>query len=172
MHRPGIRGAILWGACLLMLGGLQGCAHYSTSGGMIGGIRSVAFPVAENETAEFGIGEQLSERITDAFTRDGQLRVIDEESADAVMYLRIQKLDDLPFTYTAAEVTEQYRFRVYIDADLVRTADAEKLLELESLEGWGTYDATLPDEEGRTVAVEGALDMVIEEVVDRTTSSW
>jgi len=172
MRRLKISRALGWLLMLVGLSGWQGCAHYSTSGGMIGGIRSVAFPVAENETAEFGIGEQLSERITEAFTDDGRLRVIDEESADAMMYLTIRRLDDLPFTYTASEVTEQYRFRIYIDAELVRTADMEKLLELEELEGWGTYDAALPDEEGRELAVEGALDMVIEEVVDRTTSSW
>ena len=40
------------------------------------------------------------------------------------------------------------------------------------MEGWGTYDAALPEEEGRDVAIESGLDMVIEEVVDRVTASW
>ena len=150
----------------------SGCAYYSTSGGLIGGIRSVGIPAAENATVEFGIGELLSERLTEAYTRDGQLRVVDEERADAVLYLKVTELDDAPFTYTAAEVTEQYRFRVRIGAELVRADDGEKLFELERLEGWGTYDATLPDEEGRDLAAEAALDMVIEEIVDRTTAGW
>jgi len=157
---------------LLLVGACGACAHYSTSSGLIGGIRSVAVPVAENETPEFEIGELLSERLVDAFTRDGRLRVVDEESADAVMYLRVVSLEDSPFTYTAAEQTEQYRFGLHIGAELVRTEDEEQLLSLERLEGWGTYDAALSDEEGRDRAVEAALDMLIEEIVDRTTASW
>ena len=171
MRRRKGREAGLWPS-LLCLGLLVGCAHYSTSSGLIGGIRSVAIPVAENETAEFDIADLLTERIGEMFTRDGQLRVVDEESADAVMYLRVVSLDDRPFTYTAAEETEQYRFRIYIDAQLLKAADESPLLELKRLEGWGTYDASLADEEGRDQAVEAALDMVIEEIVDRTTASW
>ena len=148
------------------------CAYYSTSAGAVGGIRSIAVPVAENETSEFGIGDLLSERIADAYARDGRLRVVDEESADAVLYLWIRSLDDAPFTYTAEEVTEQYRFRVRVDAELVRSEDGEELLKLEGMEGWGTYDAALTDEEGRNRAVERALDMLIEEIVDRTTAGW
>ena len=151
---------------------LGGCAHYSTSAGLIGGIRSVGIPIAENETAEFDIGELLSERAGDAYTSDGKLRVVDEESADALLQLKVISLEDRPFTYTATEQTEQYRFSLLVDVALVRVADESRLLELERLEGWGTYDASLDDEEGRDQAVETALDMIIEEIVDRTTASW
>ena len=81
-------------------------------------------------------------------------------------------LEDRPVDWTTEEVTEQYRFRVWIEAELVRTGDESSLLDLESLEGWGTYDADVPDEDGRDPAVEAGLDMVIEEIVDRTTASW
>ena len=151
---------------------LFGCAYYSTSSGLIGGIRSVAIPVAENETSEFGIAELMTERIDDAFTRDGQLRVIDEESADAVLFLRIIALDDAPFTYTASEETQQYRFKVLTDVELQKTEEGDQLLQLDNLEGWGIYDASLADEVGRDKAVEAALDMIIEEIIDRTTASW
>ena len=156
------------------LAALGACAHYSTSSGLVGGIRSVAIPVAENDTAEDRIAETLSERISEAFTVDGRLRVVDEGSADALLLLRLVALEDRPVDWTPEEVTEQYRFRVWIEAELVRTSDESSLLDLESLEGWGTYDADVPDEdeEGRDPAVEAGLDMVIEEIVDRTTASW
>ena len=88
------------------------------------------------------------------------------------MLYKVLSVDDRPFTYTAAEQTEQYRFAVRVAADLVRVADGEVLLELVGLEGWGTYDAALGEEEGREPAVDRALDMVIEELVDRTTAGW
>ena len=61
---------------------------------------------------------------------------------------------------------------MWIEVDLLRGNDEMLLLRLNNLEGWGTYDAALSDEEGRDLAIENALDMVIEEIVDRTTSSW
>ena len=82
------------------------------------------------------------------------------------------RLEDEPFTFTAAEVTEQYRFRLFVRAVLARAGDGSPLLELDRLVGWGTYDAALPDAEGREPAVEAAMDMVIDEIVDRTTASW
>ncbi len=155
--------------CALIVGG---CAHYSTSGGLIGGIRTIGIPVAENETAEFEVGELLSERMGEAYTNDGKLRVVDEESADALLQFKVKALEDRPFTYTASEQTEQYRFSLLVDVALVRLADESRLFEMEQVEGWGTYDASLDDEEGRDQAVEAALDMIIEEIVDRTTASW
>ena len=149
-----------------------GCAYYSTSGGLIGGIRSVGIPVAGNRSSEFAVAERLTERTVDAYAEDGRLRVIDEESADALLQLEVVSIEDRPFTYTAAEQTEQYRFTVEVAAELVRAVDGEVLLSLEELQGWGTYDAALVEEEGRDVAVDRALDMVIEELVDRTTAGW
>ena len=154
--------------------GLANCGHYSTTAGMIGGIRSLAVPIALNETPEPDIGELLTEGAIEAYTADGQLRLVDEESADALLQLRVIDLEDRPFTYTAAEETQQYRFALRVDAELVKSKGGKSLLKMERVEGWGTYDADKSDEEegGRGPAIEAALDMVIEELVDRTTSSW
>ena len=69
-----------------------GCAHYSTSGGLVGGIRSIGVPIAESQTAEFDIAEALSERAVNAYTRDGRLRVVDEESADALLQMVVLQI--------------------------------------------------------------------------------
>ena len=153
---------------------LSGCAHYTTSSGLIGGIRSVSIPLAENDTAEPDISEVLTERTTEALTVDGRLRVVDEESADAILFLRLVEAEDRPFTFTAGEETEQYRFRAFVDADLVRASDESSLLELKRLSGWGTYDAAVDDEddEGRHAAIDAAFGIIVEEIIDRTTASW
>lgn len=148
------------------------CAHYSTRAGLVGGIKTMAIPTAQNETSEVDVGQRLTDRATDAFLADGRLRIVDEESADALLLLRIGSLEDNPHTFTAAEVTEQYRFRMFVRAVLERSADGSELIEIERLVGWGTYDAALPDEDGRDPAVEAAMDMIIEEIVDRITASW
>lgn len=151
---------------------IGGCAYYSTSGGLLGGIRSIGIPVADNQTSEFAVAELLTERAIDVYAEDGQLRVVDEESADALLQLNVLSIEDRPHTYTTAEQTEQYRFAVLVAAELVRVEDGEVLLALAELEGWGTYDAALEEEAGREPAVERALNMVLEELVDRTTAGW
>ena len=67
----------------------------------------------------------MTERTVDAYAEDGRLRVIDEESADALLQLEVVSVEDRPFTYTAAEQTEQYRFTVEVAAELVRAVDGE-----------------------------------------------
>ena len=159
------------------------CTHYSMSSGLIGGIRTVAIPTAENETSEVDVAQRLTDRVSDAFLADGRLRVVDEESADALLLLRLERLEDAPFPFTASEVTEQYRFRLYSRALLERVSDGSELLLIDPLVGWGTYDASEPDEVEepapgepprltRSRAVDAAMDMIIEEIVDRTTASW
>ena len=173
--RPAEGGSPGLGRAVCLLGLLLGaCSHYSTSAGLVGGIRTVAIPTAENGTPEVDIAQRLTDQVTEAFLQDGRLRVVDEESADALLLLRLDRLEDEYHTFTA-EVTEQDRFRLFAAALLERSSDGSELLEIESLVGWGTYDAALPDddqEEGRDQAVEAAMAMIIEEIVDRTTASW
>ncbi len=158
--------------CLVLACLLSGCSHYSTTAGLVGGIRTVAIPTADNQTSEVDVAQRLTERAVDAFLGDGRLRVIDEESADALLLLQVTDLEDEPFTYTAGEVTEQYRYRLFVTTVLERTNGGGLLLDMGRLTGFGTYDAALPDDEGREPAIDAAMDMVIEEIVDRTTASW
>jgi hypothetical protein len=157
---------------LLPLLFLAACSHYSTTAGIAGGIRSVAIPVAQNDTPEAGIAEKLTEKLSQAFAADGRLRVVDEGGADASLRLRITAVEDRPFTYTAAEETQQYRFKLTLDAELLRADGHSQALEARGLTGWGTYEAGLSDAEGREGAVAAALDMVVVELVDRATAGW
>ncbi|MBI2504823.1 MAG: hypothetical protein HYW07_16520 [Candidatus Latescibacteria bacterium] len=160
---------------ILLLGPLlyaAGCSHYSATSGIAGGIRSVAIPLAANDTPVAGIAEELTQRLSSAFAADGRLQVVDEGSADASLKLRITAVEDRPFTYTAAEETQQYRFKLTLDAQLLKNEDASQVLEAKGMVGWGTYEAGLSEVEGRNRAVTSALDMVVEELVDRATAGW
>ena len=132
----------------------------------------MAIPLAANDTPETGIAERLTERLSASFGADGRLKVVDEASADALLTLHITAVEDRPFTYTAAEETQQYRFKLTLDAQLLKSSDESQVLEAKGIVGWGTYDAGLSDAEGREQAVKAALDMVAEELVDRATAGW
>ena len=149
-----------------------GCSYYSTSTGMIAGIQTVNIPVAESLTAEFGIADRLSERAEEMYIQDGRLRVVDQDGADAILYLTVQNISDEPFTYSAAEQTEQYRFAMRIKGKLVSVFSKKTLKEFDSIEGWATYAPSSNQDESREQAVDKAIDMVVQEFIDRSTSSW
>ena len=49
--------AILIGLLLLV----QGCGFYSFTGASTGGLKSIAVPTFENQTAEFGLAETITD---------------------------------------------------------------------------------------------------------------
>ena len=149
-----------------------GCSYYSTSTGMIGGIQTISIPIAESLTAEFVIADRLSERAEEMYIQDGRLRVVDQDGADAILHITVQNISDEPFTYSAAEQTEQYRFAMRINGRLVSVISKETLKEFDSIEGWGTYVSSSNQDESREQAVDKAIDMVVQEFIDRSTTSW
>ena len=58
---------------------LSSCA-YSFSSGLPSHIKNVAVPLFANETNEFGIAEEVTDRLVSALVRDGTLRVVVDES--------------------------------------------------------------------------------------------
>jgi hypothetical protein len=149
-----------------------GCAYYSTSAGMIGGIQTIGIPVAESLTAEFVIAERLSERAVELYIEDGRLRVVDQDGADAILYLTVISIIDEPFTYSASDQTEQYRLSMRINGKLVSVIRQQTLKEFDSIEGWATYVSSLNQDESRDQAIDKSIDMVVQELIDTSTSSW
>ena len=149
-----------------------GCAYYSTSAGMIGGIQTIGIPVAESLTAEFVIAERLSERAVELYIEDGRLRVVDQDGADAILYLTVTSIIDEPFTYSASDQTEQYRLSMRINGKLVKVSRQQTLKEFDSIEGWATYVSSSNQDESRDQAIDKSIDMEVQELIDTSTSSW
>ncbi|MEE3233523.1 MAG: hypothetical protein VX294_05095 [Candidatus Latescibacterota bacterium] len=149
-----------------------GCAYYSTSVGMIGGIQEIGIPVAESLTAEFVIAERLSERAVELYDQDGRLRVVDQGGADAILYLTVLSITDEPFTYSASEQTEQFRLSMKINGKLISVGSEQTLKEFDSIEGWATYVSGSNQDESRDQAIDKSIDMVVQELIDTSTSSW
>jgi len=171
------KGVLLFDSLLLYIlfsfaVGFAGCAYYSTSAGMIGGIQKIGIPVAESLTAEFIVAERLSERAVELYIQDGRLRVVDQDGADAILYLTVISVIDEPFTYSASDQTEQYRLSMRINGKLVSVSRQQTLKEFDSIEGWATYVSGSNQDESRDQAIDKSIDMVVQELIDTSTSSW
>ena len=64
---------------------VPGCGYYSLKGSLPPHLKTVAIPLMENKTAEFGITETLTDAVTDEFVRDGSLKITDRSSADVLL---------------------------------------------------------------------------------------
>jgi len=152
----------------------SGCWYYSTSGlSLPSYIKTVAVPLAENETVEYGIETLLTDGIVDAFVSDNTLRLADERSADSVVRVNITDVIDEAFTYiseTTGEEAREYRIRIIVKASFLDVKKNRKIWEHKSLEGWGTYLAG--EQEERDKGMEAAVKMLASEIVQRSVAGW
>jgi len=151
---------------------LAGCSYYSTSGSLPRHLKTVAIPLFENETMEYGISELVTDAVIDQLVQDNILKVVDEGRADSLLQGRIVRADDEPFTYTDQEKAQEYRFRMVAEISYYDVKRNRTIWE-ETLEGWGTYDASSEaDSDAREVGKADASQMLAKEILDRTTSGW
>ena len=61
-------------------------------------IKSISIPLVENETAEFGIAEEITDGIQKIFNDEGFLN-IKSDNADSMLKGSIKKITDGPYTF-------------------------------------------------------------------------
>lgn len=147
-----------------------GCGPYSFSGSSIPShIKSVAIPIFENETAEFGIKEKVTDALLENFISENILKISDKKNADSIIRGTIMKITDVPFTFDENEIVQEYRVTIYLNLvwhDQVKDND----LFDGKINGWGVYPANSPEE--RDDGIEKAIERLITEITNKTLSGW
>jgi hypothetical protein len=153
---------------LILLLLLSGCGVYSTSGsGRSGG--TIAVPLFENSTVEFGLNEGLTDALIDALVRDASLKVVDEDRADLVIRGKVVSVRDEPFTYGQTQ-SEQNRITVAVDVSCYDAKKGRTVWEEKGLSGYGIYRAGGRQEEERNAGLRAAFAILIKDIVDRTSA--
>jgi outer membrane lipopolysaccharide assembly protein LptE/RlpB len=147
---------------------LSGCGVYSFSGSMSSGIESVAVPVFENESVEYGIAEDLTSGVIEGFVADNTLKVISRSKADAVLEGIILRYERLAYTYDENDQVQEYKVNITAKVRLNKS-DGSLVWEEESLAGYGIYHADdETEEEGKSRAIE----KIAEDIINRTVKDW
>ena len=145
------------------------CGIYTFSPSALGGIKSLAIPLFENQTTESGLREDLTDRLSQAFVDDNTLRVVPEGRADAIIRGSVISYSREAYTYSEAEVVSEYIVRIGINVDFVEKKSGEVIWEEKNMSNWGTYDsATQGEDEGKEMAI-GKL---IEDILNKTVKGW
>ena len=122
---------------LIILLFLYSCGFYSLSGSLPPHIKTISIPMVENETAEFGIAENITDGIQNRFNDEGILKVIDE-NADSILRGTVKKITDGPFTYNKNESVSEYRYKIDVNIEWLDNKNEKTLLK-GNYSGWGAY---------------------------------
>ncbi|MBC8174114.1 MAG: hypothetical protein H8E82_00450 [Candidatus Marinimicrobia bacterium] len=177
---------------LILLLVITGCGFYSFTGSIPPHIKTIGIPLFMNETAEFGISENITDDITTIFIEENILKVVDETTAHSILRGTIQKVSDKPYTYSGMEEVTEYRYSLVINVEWFDIIN-DKILLSKKYSGWGTYDLSAdissdgidndgdgkideedPDEMGdpRELASKVALEKIADDIINDILSTW
>lgn len=132
-------------------------------------VQSVAVPIFENRTTEFGLAESITSGIINGFIEDNQIKVLDQNAAEAVMNGTIVDYKTRAYTFDETDRVTEYIVEIWVDAEMITREDARSVWKADRARGFGIYKADSEDERlGQTRAIE----KLAEDLLNRTIKSW
>ena len=156
---------------IMILSTLAGCGVYSFTGSGIGGIETIAIEPFDNQTAEFGVREDLTDTILDRLLKDRTLTVADRSSADAVLYGNIVSIDDRPLSFDEQETVSEFEIKISVSF-VLKLPDKSEPIWQGQITGTGSYPYQTGGADEREQGIEKALDRIAQDLLNKLTSDW
>jgi len=159
---------------ILMLTALSGCG-YTLSSVIPGYIRTLSVPIFQNSTVEFGIAEDVTRALQDAFLANGRLTTAGEKQADSVLRGTVLLYRNQVFGYTQQERATSYEVVLTVRVlfrDLVKSRDIWKE---DALTVRTTYNVVAVGNEPARTETDARADVVkklADQIVSRTVQGW
>jgi hypothetical protein len=151
---------------ILIIFTLTGCGIYSFSGSTLPShIKTVAVPLFEDKTTEFGIDQKFTDGLINAIIEDNTLKIADPRSADALVRGEILRVEDRAGQYNAQETASDYRVTISIKVAF-EDVKKRKVLWEETWTDWGSYS------NDREEGIDEAIKKLSTEILNRTVSGW
>jgi TolB-like protein len=146
---------------------------YSTTSRTAKDIKSIYVPFFENQTSEPNLEISVTERVIENLVADNTLKVVPENSADAVLDGRIVEFKNEPFSFNQDLNAEEYIVVIRVVATLFNRRTNEPIWRDRSFQGDGSYFIESQGE-GRTFdqAVEESLREITERILNLTVQDW
>lgn len=166
---------ILLASMLLIVAIGAGCAGYTPQVSLPSYIQKLAVPVYLNKTQTYNIEQYVTQKTIDQFIADGKVTITDEQSADGILKVNIDKYQLTVITYDVNQVPQQYRMRIYISIYLFDNKNQRQLWMDENLWEETTYyvvnNLGMPAET-EEIARTKVLDRLSERVFRRVLNGW
>lgn len=144
------------------------CGVYSFSGSTLPAhIKTVHVPLFEDQTAEFGIDQKITDGIIEALMADNTLKIGGRNQADALLVGQIIRVTERAGQYSDNEKASDFRLTITLRASFEDLKKRNVIWE-EEWEEWGTFSSTV----SRDDAINEAAKKLAEDIVNRTVSGW
>jgi hypothetical protein len=155
---------------LLLAAMVCSCSYYSFSGSLPPHLETIAIPLFDNSTPEFGVAEDLTDTVIQEFTRDNSLKIADRQQADLVLEGEINRIDDRAGAFDENEQVQNRK--LYMTVRVKCTDQVKKqILWEDRITRWGEYDPVAgPD--ARLQGIDEAIDKISQDILNKTVSGW
>ena len=158
---------------IAMLG--ASCGPYSFSGAASTHIKTIAVPVFEDRTAEFGVRDRLSNAIIDEFTRDNTLKIADRRTADSILHGTLLGVQETAGVYNQSggnqpESVQEVRVTVTAQLKYEDVKKRKTVWEVQ-MSQFGSYSPRSASST-RQAAIDEAIRKIANEVRNKTVSDW
>ncbi len=152
--------------CLLSL-----TCGYSAGKLLPGHIRKIYVPPFENHTTKYGIEQDLTTAVIEAFTDDNRLLVVSQAEADAMLRGVITHYEKGPLTFDRAQSVNEFKIEIAIAVEFEDLRKGKILWRDDNLRAWESYSETDPLE-GEEEALKAAIATLARDIVSRTIEGW
>jgi len=166
----GMTRALVRFCCLLAPITALACGPYSFSGSTSTHIKTIAVPVFEDRTAEFGVKDRLSNAIVEEFTRDNTLKIADRRVADSVLLGTLLGVQETAGVYNQQESVQEVRVTVTVQLKYEDVKKRKTVWEAQMAQ-FGTYSPRSASS-SRQAAIDEAIRKIANEVRNKTVSDW
>ncbi len=149
---------------------LSACGYYSFKGALPSHVQSVAVPLFEDRSTYPGLRERLTEVVINGFVEDNTLKVVDESKADLVITGTIQQPRQQAATVSQNELVSEVKLTVNVQVKCV-DVKTQKALFKRTVSEFSLIEANAGLDE-REAAINEALDLIGEQIIDLTLGAW
>ena len=150
---------------MVLLG--SSCGIYSLSPGGKSSIKTIAVRQFENNTIEYALSSRLTDLVVDAIIADGNLKIVSENDADAILTGVLTNYVRNPYTYDESDNVSQYVVKLTFDITLLKNTD--EVIWEDTFYSEGVYEAA--DETDEDGQIRAAQKLVVD-IINKTTKSW
>lgn len=160
-----LRAVIFLGWVTLLM---TGCVIYTFNPGGKSSIQTIAVTQIENKTIEAGLSNTMTDLVIDAFIADGNMKVVSETDADAILMGTLTNYNREAYTYDENDVVSQYVVKLVFDVTLKKGKEDDNIW-VEQFYSEGVYSAA---DETEDTGQQRAAAKLVDDIINRTTKSW
>lgn len=163
----------------ILLLSLEGGCGYTQKTVLPSGMKTLAVNTFQNKIPlgrvypyEPGLEIKITNAVIHRFHRDGNLKVVSQEKADALLEGELIAYDQEGIRFTGLERIEEYRVYVAVAFRLRDPKTKEVLWEEPNFSGDASYFVVGPRATARAEAADRAIDRLARNLVDRVVEDW